>query len=70
MRSSNPLRDSSFVFITFRTLPAPRKTTKGHFKCALDEILFLVVTLILKMEIKSGTAATEYTIVVGLVNIL
>jgi predicted transposase YbfD/YdcC len=48
MRSSNSLRDStSFFHTSFRTLPDPRRTTKGHFHYPLDEILFLVISAVL-----------------------
>lgn len=48
MRSSNFLSDSNSVFSTsFSTLPDPRRTTKGHFKYPLDEILFLVISAVL-----------------------
>jgi predicted transposase YbfD/YdcC len=48
MRSSNSLRDSNSVFSTsFSTLPDPRRTSKGHFKYPLDEILFLVISAVL-----------------------
>ncbi len=47
MRSSNSLRDSHSVFNTsFSSLPDPRRTTKGHFKYPLDEILFLVISAV------------------------
>lgn len=48
MRSSNSLRDSNSAFhISFSSLPDPRRTTKGHYKYPLDEILFLVISAVL-----------------------
>lgn len=48
MRSSNFLRDSNSAFSSsFSTLSDPRRTTKGHFKYPLDEILFLVISAVL-----------------------
>jgi predicted transposase YbfD/YdcC len=47
MRSSNFLRDSNSVFHrSFSSLPDPRRTSKGHFRYPLDEILFLVISAV------------------------
>ena len=48
MRNSNFLRNSNSVFSSsFSSLPDPRRTTKGHFRFPLDEILFLVISAVL-----------------------
>ena len=48
MHDSNSPRDSNSVFHTsFSPLPDPRRTTKGHFKYPLDEILFLTISAVL-----------------------
>ena len=47
MRDPNFLRDSDSVFhSSFSSLPDPRRTTKGHFRYPLDEILFLVISAV------------------------